>query len=445
MLSFLKSLYFGKRLFFVLFGIALLFLISFWFEFIYSFVWIGTWILSFLLLTDLVALYSSFRIQIDAERYLPEKFSNSDENSVEISIKNNYKFGIQAEVIDEIPIQFQKRDFLRKLTIPSQERISFAYLLIPLNRGEYVFGNMNIYVTTALGLVKRRYTFSKDQLVKVYPSFIQMKKLDFLALDQKISLQGIKKIRRIGHTLEFEQIKEYVRGDDVRTINWKATAKKRDLMVNQFQDERAQPVYSVIDCGRIMKMPFEGLSLLDYAINSSLAFSNVALKKKDRVGLIAFSSKIESIQKASSRLSQLQHIMEALYNIDTAFHDTDYSMLYSRIKKYLSHRSLLMLYTNFEHMSALKRQLPYLKALSRQHLLIVIFFENTEVMKLAQIKPKKISESAHQIMAEQFVHDKKLMAKELEKHGIQVILTAPKDLSINSINKYLEVKARGLL
>lgn len=119
-----------------------------------------------------------------------------------------------------------------------------------------------------------------------------------MALDQKINLHGIKRIRRIGHTMEFEQIKEYVRGDDVRTINWKATAKNNHLMVNQFQDERSQPVYSVIDCGRMMKMPFEGLSLLDYAINSSLAFSNVALKKKDKVGILSFSNKIDKLQKS---------------------------------------------------------------------------------------------------------------------------------------------------
>ena len=443
MIKFLKSLYFGKRLFYSLFVIALLFLISFWFAPLYTLTWIFTWVLFFLVLIDIVALYKNS--SISAERLLPEKFSNSDENPVEISIRNTYGFKIGAEVIDEIPVQFQKRDFLRSVIIASGEILSFEYFLKPLKRGEYIFGNLNIYISSVLKLAKRRYTFNKDQMVKVYPSFIQMKKLDFLALDKKISLPGIKKIRRIGHTMEFEQIKEYVRGDDVRTLNWKATAKQNNLMVNQFQDEKAQPVYSVIDCGRVMKMPFEGLSLLDYAINSSLAFSNVALKKKDRVGLVAFSNKMQAMQKASSRLSQLNHIMEGLYNINTGFHDTDFSLLYSRVRKYLSHRSLLMLYTNFEHMSGLKRQLPFLKALARQHLLIVIFFENTEVSKLSNIKPEKISEAAEQTLAEQFVLDKKLMAKELQKHGIQVILTPPKDLSINTINKYLEVKARGLL
>jgi len=442
-LKFIKSLYFGKTVFYALFGISLLFLISFWFEALYSITWILTAVMGVLIFTDIIALYSKFSIKVD--RVLPEKFSNSDENTVQVTIQNNYGFKIYSEVIDEIPVQFQKRDFLKTLEIPAYKKTSFEYLLKPLKRGEYIFGNLNVYISTSLRLAKKRYVFNKDQMVKVYPSFIQMKKLDFMALDQKIDLHGIKRIRRIGHTMEFEQIKEYVRGDDVRTINWKATAKNNQLMVNQFQDERSQPVYSVIDCGRMMKMPFEGLSLLDYAINSALAFSNVALKKKDKVGMLSFSNKIDKLQKASSKLSQLNRIMEALYNVDTEFYDSDFSLLYSRVKKHLTHRSLLMLYTNFEHMSALQRQLPYLKAIAKQHLLVVIFFENTEMTKLTQITPKNVSESAHQTIAEEFVHNKLLMSKELQRHGIQTLLTPPKDLSINAINKYLEIKARGLL
>ena len=443
MLKFIRSLYFEKRFFYALIGISILFLISFWFSFLYSITWILSAILAVLVLTDIVALFKVSAIS--AERILPEKFSNSDENLVKVKINNRYGFKLNIEVIDEIPVQFQKRDFLKKLVLPAHKSSDFEYFLKPFQRGEYVFGNLNIFISSILKLAKRRYVFNKDQMVKVYPSFIQMKKLDFLALDQKINLQGIKRIRRIGHTMEFEQIKEYVRGDDVRTINWKATAKHGDLMVNQFQDERSQPVYSVIDCGRMMKMPFNGLSLLDYAINSSLAFSNVALKKKDKVGLLTFSNKIDHILKASSKLNQLHKIMEGLYNVNTRFFDSDFSLLYSRVKKHISHRSLLMVYTNFEHMSGLQRQLPFLKALAKQHLVVVIFFDNTEMSRLTKTSPENISESAHQVIAEQFVHNKILMAKELQRHGIQTLLTPPEELSINAINKYLEIKSRGLL
>ena len=443
MLKFFKSLYLNQRFFYAIFTLALLFLFSYFFENLYAVTWVLSLLLFFFFLADLVSLYKNN--QVNAERILPQKFSNSDENDVEIILENHYGFSVIVEIIDEVPIQFQKRDFFKQLKITAGATEKFSYSLRPVTRGEYFFGKLNIYTSTKIGLAKRRSIFGKDQMLKVYPSFIQMKKLDFLAIDNRLSQPGLKKIRRIGHTMEFEQIKEYVPGDDIRTINWKATAKHGDLMVNQFQDEKAQPIYSIIDTGRVMKMPFNGLSLLDYAINSSLAFSNIALKKKDKVGMLSFSKKIESILKANAKLSQLQQIMERLYAINTQFPDSDFSMLYSNLRKNIPQRSLLMLYTNFEHISALKRQLPYLQAINKKHVLVVIFFENTALDKVIASKPNNTTDLAHQVIAESFAHDKKLMAAELRKHGINTLLTKPEDLSINAINKYLEIKARGIL
>lgn len=382
---------------------------------------------------------------LNGERILPEKFSNSDNNPVSIILTNNYPFKIYVGIIDEIPVQFQKRDFFRSIPIVGNNKNTFLYELRPVERGEYIFGNLNCYVSSAIGLIQKRHTFSKEQLVKVYPSFIQMKKFDFLAIDNRLSHFGLKKIRRIGHTMEFEQIKEYVAGDDVRTVNWKATGKHARLMVNQYQDEKMQPVYSIIDTSRVMKMPFNGLKLLDYALNSALAFSNIALKKNDKVGLVDFSNKPGNFLPAQAKKTYLNNILEALYNIDTKFLDADYGVLQALVKRKITHRSLLMLYTNFEHISALHRQLPYLQAIAKKHVLVVIFFENTELKALSNSEAKNLSEIVDQTIAQQFEFDKKLMVRELQQRGIQTILTTPEDLTVNTINKYLEIKARGLL
>lgn len=382
---------------------------------------------------------------LSAQRILSEKFSNSDQNPVTIQIQNKYRFKVYLEIIDELPVQFQKRDFLKKTEVGSNSNTEFQYYVRPVERGEYFFGKLNLFVSNKLKLVKKRLIFDEDQMVKVYPSIIQMRKYDFLAIDKRLKQPGVKKIRRIGHTQDFEQIKEYVLGDDVRSINWKATAKQAGLMVNQYQDEKAQPVYSVIDTGRLMKMPFNSLSLLDYSINSSLAFSNVALQKKDKVGLLSFSNKIGSLIPASAKKTQLNLILNNLYNIKTKFRDSDFGLLYTVVKRQLTHRSLLMVYTNFEHMNALNRQLPYLKALSKKHIVVVIFFENTELEKAIHRKTDNLPELAHQIIAEDFNYEKRLMSKTLQQHGIQAVLTRPEELTVNTINKYLEIKARGIL
>ncbi len=245
--------------------------------------------------------------------------------------------------------------------------------------------------------------------------------------------------------MEFEQIKNYISGDDIRTINWKATAKKGTLMVNQYQDEKSQPIYSIIDLGRVMKMPFEELKLLDYAINSSLAFSNIALRKNDKAGLITFSKKVETLVTASNKKTHLNTLNESLYHIDTQFNDSDFGYLYAFVKRKISHRSLLILYTNFEHISALKRQLPYLQALSKKHLLITVFFENTELDELISERTTDLQSIYNQTIAEKFAFEKRLIVKELKNRGIYAILTKPQNLTVQVINKYLEFKAKGFI
>lgn len=443
-MKFLKSLYIHSQFFIYLAIVAVCFLMSYWIPILYPIAWIGLMIISALFLVDLLLLYR-FNQAISSRRLLPDKFSNSDENTVPITITNNYPFQVLIDVIDELPVQFQKRDFSYKTSLNSNEVHDFNYDVRPVERGEYFFGNLNIYASTVLKIVKRKYQFQNEQMVRVYPSIMQMQKYDFLAISNHLTEFGLKKIRRIGNTQEFEQIKDYVQGDDFRTVNWKATAKRGALMVNQYQDEKSQPIYSIIDTGRVMKMPFNGLKLLDYSINSTLAFSNVALKKYDKVGMLSFSKTIESFLPAIQKLTYLNKILENLYNISTQFNDSDFGLLYAQLKRKVTHRSLLLLYTNFEHISALKRQLPYLQAISKKHMLVVIMFENTELDELIAQDAEDLQSIFHKTIAEKFSYEKRLMVKELQKHGIQTILTTPEKLTINTINKYLEIKARGLL
>jgi uncharacterized protein (DUF58 family) len=381
---------------------------------------------------------------LSARRILPEKFSNGDENPIEIHLKNHYGFPIFTKIIDEIPIQFQKRDFLIHQKIKATSTKSFKYELRPTERGEYWFGKLIVYLQSPLRLVSRRFNFDDESMTPTYPSFMQLKKFDLMALAYR-NEYGIKKIRRIGHTMEFEQIKEYVLGDDIRTINWKATAKRSQLMVNQFQDEKSQPIYSIIDKGRVMKMPFNGLSLLDYAINSTLVISNVTIKKHDKAGMFCFSNKVENRVVAERRTSQMNLILETLYNVKTNFKESDFSRLYADIKRNIKHRSLLFLYTNFETLDGLDRQLAYLQAIAKNHVLVVIFFKNTELENMIMEKAEDIQSIYQKTIAEKFAYEKRLIVRELKRRGVYTILTNPNSLTVDVINKYLEFKAKGII
>lgn len=444
MLKIIKHLYLHNRCYYYIAALSICFLISLWIPLFYGLAWALTCTFTVLILFDAYILFRTSK-SLTARRMLPEKFSNSDENQVPVSIRSYYPFEVYVRIIDELPIQFQKRDFYYDTKIKSLGTHGFEYSLTPLDRGAYNFGYLIVFASSRLKMVARRFRFEHAQMVAVYPSYIQMRKYEFLAMSNQLTAFGLKKIRRIGHTMEFEQIKNYVSGDDVRTINWKATAKRGSLMVNQYQDEKSQPIYSLIDTGRVMKMPFEGLKLLDYAINATLAFSNIALLKNDKAGLLAFSKKVDQLVPASSKRTHITALNEALYRIDTQFSDANYSYLYATIKRKITQRSLLILYTNFEHISSLKRQLPYLSSISKQHLLVTVFFENTELDALLTNNAEDLQSIYHKTIAEKFAFEKRLMVKELESRGIHAILTKPEQLSIQVINKYLEFKSKGLI
>ena len=439
-----KPFYIQNRFFYACITLMIMFVFSFVFPRWFVIVQLFFLVLLVFTILDIILLFSTKK-GVNGLRILQEKFSNGDQNPIQLSIENYYTFPILIKIIDEIPVQFQVRNFNIERKLDATSKTDLQYELRPTERGEYHFGKLNIYVTSPFGIISRRYSFGDQTMIPTYPSFIQLRKYDLIAISRNLHQYGIKKIRKIGHTMEFEQIKEYVLGDDLRTINWKATAKSNQLMVNQFQDEKSQPVYSVIDKGRLMKMPFDGLSLLDYAINASLVISNVAIKKHDKAGVFTFSKKVENMVVAEKRASQMNLILEGLYNIKTDFFESDFGRLYADVRRNIKQRSLILLYTNFETLDSLHRQLPYLKGIAKNHLLVVIFFENTELNRLIDNNAGTIQQVYDKVIAEKFAFEKRLIINELKKYGIYSILTTPENLTLDTINKYLEIKARGLL
>lgn len=443
-MKFLANLYLGNRLFLAAGIVVVCFIFSFIIGDLVVVPKILFMLMLALVLADMLLLFRTGR-GIYGNRTTPEKLSNGDDNVIEIEIENHYPFPVSLRVIDEIPHQFQRRDLNFYCTIGVGGNKVIQYTLRPLKRGEYSFGSVNIFASSPIGFLIRRFRFSADKMVPVYPSYLQMRKYELLAISNRLTDTGIKKIRRLGHNMEFELIKEYVAGDDFRTINWKATARKNQLMVNHYQDERSQQVYSLIDKGRVMQMPFEGMSLLDYAINACLVISNIAIRKSDKAGLMTFQDRIGTFLPATRSGSPMARIMEVLYNQKTAYRETDFSVVYNFIRHKITQRSLLLLFTHFESIYAMQRQLPYLQKLAMQHLLVVIFFENTEIKDLLTRPAEDLREVYHKAIAEKFVYEKKLIVKELTRLGIQSILTTPQNLSVDTINKYLELKARGMI
>ena len=445
-LTVIRNLFINRRFYLCSTLIILLFIAGFYSDAIFLIAKICLMFFAVAVALDLFLLFFTGREIAELVREAPERFSNGDENNVSIYIRNNHFFPFTATIIDEIPVQFQVRDFEMKIRLRPHEEKQLNYSLRPVQRGEYVFGRTNVYISDLLGLLSRRLVFNNEDVkVAVYPSFMKIRKFEFLAISNRLTEAGIKRIRKVGQHSEFDQIKEYVNGDDLRTINWKATAKKGKLMINQYQDERSQQIFNIIDLGRVMKMPFEQLSLLDYSINSSLVLANTAVLRNDKAGLITFNTKVETFMPAENRFNTVLRMMEMLYRQETDFAESNFELLLITIKRMITHRSLLVLYSNFESLNSLNRQLPFFRRIARDHLLLLVIFENTEISEFRKKEPETLEEIFIQTIAEKFIHDKQLIIRELNNHGILSVLSRPQDLPVALVNKYLELKDRSLI
>jgi uncharacterized protein (DUF58 family) len=439
---FYLSLFFGKRFYRLLACIVFLFVLSYGIPFLFNIAQLLLFAFLLVCVLDWMILFFNGKT-FSVRRLVPDRLSNGDQNAIQLVIANDYPFRILLQLIDELPDQLQIRDFLMQTVVSPDEKKILSYSVRPRERGEYIFGNIQSYIKSPLRLIVRRTTFYARQEVKVYPSFLLLRQFELLAHMTDPGNIGYKQVRKTGHSLEFEQIREYVAGDDIRSINWKATGRTGgQLMINNYTDEKSQQVYCIIDKGRVMKMPFEGLTLLDYAVHATLIMSGVALSRQDKSGLITFAEKAGDFIPANHRAIQMNSILNALYKLETRFLESDYALLHSLVKIRIPQRSLLILFTNFESLNALGRQLPYLRNIAKKHLLLVVFFENTSLEALASGKVENIEGLYEKVIAEKFILEKKGIVKELQRYGIHALLTAPKKLTVDVVNKYLQIKAR---
>ncbi len=436
-------MFINRRFYIAVIGVVCCFIAGYASVFMFSLAQVLLALLIFLCMYDCLLLFREKK-QISCYRICGDRFSNGDENEVRLHLSNTYTFPVSLRIIDEIPVYFQLRNFYFELRMNRAEQKVLTYSLRPVKRGVYTFGLINVFASTSIGLISRRFRCGAPWEVKVYPAYLCLRQYELMAISNRLTDPGRKRIRKIGQQLEPDQIKDYVVGDDYRTINWKATARRHKLMVNIFQEERAQNVYCLIDKGRTMQSAFEGMTLLDYSINASLALSYVSMIKGDRAGLLTFEKQPDTLIAASRHSGQMQRILDGLYYQTTSFAETDFSALYQQVNKQLRSRSLLLIFTNFDSVASMQRQLTYLSMLALRHTLVVVFFENIELTELEKRQPKSKSEYYEQVIAEKLGYEKSMIIGQLRKRNIISILIHPDKLTPEVVNKYLEIKARGL-
>lgn len=429
-----------RRFFFSLAFLIALSVAGFCFPPAYSLARFGLLALFLAVILDAAAL--CLFVQARATRQCKPSFSLAEENAVSLRVENICRQRLWLTVRDELPREFRFHEAVFRLSLESGRGKTVRYVLRPTARGEYRFGHVLVFARSVLGLLERKIKCGEEKAVKVYPAFGHLDRYELAAASSELLPLGQKRVRRPGNSTDFEQIKDYVNGDDFRTLNWKASARAGRWMVNTYRDELSQPVWCLIDKGRVMQRTFRHTTLLDYAINASLALSYVALRRYDMPGLITFDAQIDKIVGVSRRPDQLPQLLEALYAQQTRYAEADYSALTVHLARHVRRRSLLVLFTDFTSRDALHRQLPCLRRLAKTHCLLVVFFDDEEVRALSEQPATSLHELRVSALAADFSLTKQSLVSELRQCGIFSLLTTPANLTIDTINKYIELKRR---
>lgn len=434
-------MYIRTRFYFLLLAVVAVLVCGHWLGALYI---VGCVLLALIAASALLDVAMLYAIaEVDARRSLSERFSNGDKNEVTLTISNNSRLPLSLDVADEMPPEFQQRNTIFSLALKPHESKHVIYTLRPTKRGVYNFGKIRAFAHTVIGFVERRFTRGEEAEIKVYPSYMMLNQYELLAIHNDLTELGIKKVRKIANKTDFEHIKEYVTGDDYRTINWKATARRNSLMVNVYQDEKSQQVVNLIDKGRVMQQAFNGMTLLDYAINASLVLSYISIKKEDKAGIITYDKRVDTIVRPDKGPVQMKLIVESLYSQNTTFGETDYSELCVSVRRDITKRSLMVVYTNFLGVNAVNRQLKYLKQLSQHHVVLVVFFDDEELENYERKNPYSVDDYYGHVVAHRMRAEKRLVVSTLKQNGIYSLLTKPENLTVDVINKYLEMKARN--
>lgn len=437
-----------KRFFIILFSIAAISACGLLANALYTIALIGVFLFACSLLVECVML---LLLRIEGGRIISTKLDLGEENTVKLgfTITRGIRKLRSVYVIDEIPTEFISKEEKHEMTVDKDDSFTCSYNFIPSCRGNFKLGRSLVFASF-FGMIERRLILEENgHEVDVYPAFTRLREKDEQVRSKQMLTTGSHKRQQPANQTEFRDIREYVVGDDIRRINWKATARTGNTMVNDYEDERSQHIISIIDCGSAMQRTFNNLSLQDHAINASLLVSYSALEKEsDCVGVCAFDRKGTIFLPPRAGKTQFKSIMQQLYALDAEYGESDIEQLCLLLDRNVKRRSLVFLYTEIPTMSVLNRKLQFFKRISTRNCLVVVNCLDKELESVSELhidgykKNNVHSQCVERTLAKDMVNQKQLIADTLQQNGIYSLSVYPESLSFNVLKKYLELKSK---
>ena len=378
------------------------------------------------------------------ERRSPGRISLGATSEVAVTIDNRSPYRTRVQVTDDLPeiLKRQGPDVLEAALRPGRdERI--AYRVKAERRGDAHFGDLHLRVLGPLGLAWRQRRVKRADALRVLPGVLEVGRYRLLGLHNRLREAGFRTVRQRGEGGSFESLREYVRGDDPRIIDWKATARRGKHIVRQFELERRQNVMLLIDAGRLMTEKVGDRERLDYALTAALLLADVAGVHGDLVGLLVFADRVQQYVPPSR--NSLSRLADALGEVHARLVEPNYPAAFTYLGRQLRRRSLLVMFTDVIDAQASSALVAHLGRAASRHLPIAVAMRNPDLEATAALPAAGEADVYRRAAAEELLQARATALAGMQRAGVLVADTRPTDAVPAAVNRYLDVKRRGLL
>lgn len=379
------------------------------------------------------------------ERRVAGKLAIARPNRVELILTNQAHSAIELELIDEFPSEFKGEGRQIELRLEKRTSTTISYEIIPLQRGAFFFERTVVRFRGLLELVVFQESYGDVTRVEVYPDITSISRFDLLMKRSHLLEVGLISERRRGSGTDFESLREYVKGDEFRKIDWKASARRNKLITREFQSEVNQSIVVMIDCSRSMGAIVEEITLLDHAINGALLLGHQVLKKGDKIGLITFSDAPHQMLPPGRGKNHFFSFVRNLFSVQSNRVEPDYVSVMKALTMTTLRRSMLMIVTDLTSGEAVEKMLQAIPLVTRKHLPIIVSVLDPRVKKAADAVPTTTAELFQKVVARNMIARVTELARKIEQMGVATLIITPEQLSSSLLSQYLKAKLRSKL
>ena len=369
---------------------------------------------------------------------------------VKIAVRNFGRVSVHARVVDETPAALQLTPAEVEVDVPAGASAESQYPILPSQRGDANLNRIFVRYQSALRIAERWAVANAPQTVTVFPNLDEAKQHTlYLIRSRQVELEKRRRRQR-GQGREFDSLREYREGDELRDISWTATARRNHLVTRVFQIERSQAVWIVLDAGRLLRAKVAepgriAISKLDYAANAALSLAQIAMHSGDRVGLLAYGRNIQQNLNAARGPHQMRAIVEALAHIRGEAGEADHGRAVHILLSEQKRRSLIVWITDFAETATTPEVLEFAMHMANRHLIVFAAMGQPDLNALAAATPETTEDMYRHVAALEIADRRSALLGALRQRGVLVLELMPGMLASSLVNQYMDVKERGLL